>query len=119
MGGQQRCREWRAKVRCARYGAGRPAVPPVLQQEGRPRMLVLTRRAKEKSIFPGINTSVQVVAVKAGAVRLGIEAPPDVAVLREEFLARGGSPAPVPAPPPGRAARSASKPLTPESRSSG
>ena len=33
-------------------------------------MLVLTRRTREKIIFPGINTSVQVVAVKSGAVRL-------------------------------------------------
>src|SRR3954452_214877 len=51
-------------------------------------MLVLTRRLSEKIIFPAINTAVQVVAVKSGAVRLGIEAPPEVAVLREEVLAR-------------------------------
>jgi carbon storage regulator CsrA len=67
-------------------------------------MLVLTRRTRERIVFPGINTSVQVVAVKSGAVRLGIEAPPEVAVFREELLARDESPAPVPAPPPGRAA---------------
>jgi carbon storage regulator CsrA len=51
-------------------------------------MLVLTRRRREKIIFPGINTTVQVVAVKSGAVRLGIEAPREVTVLREEVLAR-------------------------------
>jgi carbon storage regulator CsrA len=42
----------------------------------------------EKIIFPGINITVQVVAVKSGAVRLGIEAPPEVTVLREEVWAR-------------------------------
>jgi carbon storage regulator CsrA len=67
-------------------------------------MLVLTRRTREKIVFPGFDTSVQVVAVKSGAVRLGVEAPPEVAVLREEVLARDESPAPGPAPPPGRAA---------------
>src|SRR5436305_14315015 len=51
-------------------------------------MLVLTRRPAEKILFPGFNTTVQVVAVKSGAVRLGIEAPPDVTVLRGELAAR-------------------------------
>ena len=48
-------------------------------------MLVLSRRLSEKIVFPGIGTAVQVVAVKPGLVRLGIEAPPDVTVLREEL----------------------------------
>src|SRR5262245_5872357 len=54
-------------------------------------MLVLSRRPREKIIFPGINITVQVVAVKSGAVRLGIEAPPEVTVLREEISARVGT----------------------------
>jgi len=49
-------------------------------------MLVLSRRPQEKVLFPSINTSVQVVAIKPGVVRLGIEAPPEVAVFREELL---------------------------------
>jgi carbon storage regulator CsrA len=47
-------------------------------------MLVLSRRAQEKIYFPALNITVQVVGVKRGRVRLGVEAPPEVAVLREE-----------------------------------
>jgi carbon storage regulator CsrA len=47
-------------------------------------MLVLSRRVCQKVLFPEIGTSVQVVAVKPGAVRLGIDAPKDLKVLREE-----------------------------------
>src|SRR5262249_12966914 len=36
-------------------------------------------------LFPKINTSVQVVSIKGGTVRLGIEAPPDVSILRAEL----------------------------------
>lgn len=49
-------------------------------------MLVLSRRSNEKVLFPTLNVSVQVVAVKPGVVRLGIEAPPEVPVFREEVL---------------------------------
>ncbi len=48
-------------------------------------MLVLTRRLKEKIVFPSIQTEVQVLGMKGGQVRLGIEAPPQVTVLREEL----------------------------------
>jgi carbon storage regulator CsrA len=48
-------------------------------------MLVLSRRSTEKILFPGINTAIQVVSIKGGTVRLGIEAPPDVIVLRAEL----------------------------------
>jgi carbon storage regulator CsrA len=51
-------------------------------------MLVLTRRVNEKVVFPAIDASVQVVSVKAGVVRLGIQAPREVVVLREEVLHR-------------------------------
>jgi two-component system, OmpR family, response regulator len=49
-------------------------------------VLVLSRRPNEKLVFPGTRTTVQVVAIKGGAVRLGIDAPPDVEVFREELL---------------------------------
>jgi carbon storage regulator CsrA len=51
-------------------------------------MLVLSRRPNEKILFPTLNTAVQVVAIKPGVVRLGIEAPPEVPVLRGELQAR-------------------------------
>jgi carbon storage regulator CsrA len=70
-------------------------------------MLVLTRRLNEKILFPGTGTSVQVVAIKQGLVRLRIAAPPNVVVLREEGGNRrpgrkaaeagnGAAPAPLP-----------------------
>jgi len=49
-------------------------------------MLVLSRRLKEKIHFPSIDAFVQVLAIKSGAVRLGIEAPPEINVVREEIL---------------------------------
>lgn len=50
-------------------------------------MLVLTRKTNEKIVFPGIDARVQVVEIKSGCVRLGIEAPEHVRVFREELLA--------------------------------
>ena len=49
-------------------------------------MLVLSRRLGEKILFPGIGAYVKVVSVKGGTVRLCIEAPPEVLILREELL---------------------------------
>jgi carbon storage regulator len=51
-------------------------------------MLVLARRLHERIIIPSISTAVEVTAVKQGFVRLGIEAPPEVTVLREEVYRR-------------------------------
>ncbi|HZY84285.1 MAG TPA: response regulator [Gemmataceae bacterium] len=51
-------------------------------------MLVLSRRLHEKVVFPTINASVEVVAVKGSVVRLGIAAPPDVPVHRAEVRER-------------------------------
>jgi carbon storage regulator CsrA len=48
-------------------------------------MLVLSRRVHEKILFPSLQTSVQVLGVKGNAVRLGVTAPPEVAVLRGEL----------------------------------
>ncbi|VTS05509.1 response regulator [Tuwongella immobilis] len=49
-------------------------------------MLVLSRRPNQRLVLPIINTSIQIVAIKPGVVRIGIDAPPDVAVFREEVL---------------------------------
>ena len=50
-------------------------------------MLVLTRRCGE-SVTIGPDIRVVVLGVRSGQVRLGIEAPPAVAVHREEVYAR-------------------------------
>jgi len=49
-------------------------------------MLVLSRRAHEKIVFPAFNTSVEVLEVKPGRVRLGIDDPANVQILREEVM---------------------------------
>jgi carbon storage regulator CsrA len=49
-------------------------------------MLVLSRRLNQKIVFPSIQTTVQVVAVKQAVVRLGIDAPEEIAVFRQELL---------------------------------
>jgi carbon storage regulator CsrA len=51
-------------------------------------MLVLSRRMHEKIVFPGFNITVQVLDIQSGRVRLGIEAPPEVKIMRNELLAR-------------------------------
>lgn len=48
-------------------------------------MLVLSRKLNEKILLPGTHTAIQVIGIKPGVVRLGIEAPPEVVVLREEI----------------------------------
>ena len=49
-------------------------------------MLVLTRRPHEKIVLPGLHVTIHIVAVKGGTVRLGVDAPPEVQVLREELI---------------------------------
>jgi carbon storage regulator CsrA len=48
-------------------------------------MLVLSRKLNEKIVFPTLNATVQVVEIKRGAVRLGIDAPPEVTIRRAEL----------------------------------
>ena len=48
-------------------------------------MLVLSRKAGER-ILLGNNIRITVVRISGGGVRLGIEAPPDVSVVREEVI---------------------------------
>ncbi len=62
-------------------------------------MLVLSRKLNEKILFPGIQATVEVVAIRGNVVRLGIEAPHDVIVLREEIKDRSPSRAPAVAAP--------------------
>jgi len=55
-------------------------------------MLVLSRRPNEKILLPSANVTVEVVSIKHGTVRLGIAAPRDVAVWREELWNKAGQP---------------------------
>jgi carbon storage regulator CsrA len=55
-------------------------------------MLVLARQLNERIVMPTVPATIEVVAIKPNGVRLGIEAPMDVTILREEVLRRGGVP---------------------------
>jgi carbon storage regulator len=50
-------------------------------------LLVLTRRLNEKLVLPGLGVSIVVLAIKGKGVRLGIQAPPEVIILRDELIA--------------------------------
>ena len=50
-------------------------------------MLVLSRKINEKIVIDG-GIVVTVVKIEGGQVRLGIEAPSDVKVFREELLVK-------------------------------
>ncbi len=53
-------------------------------------MLVLCRRLGEKIVLPGLNVTIQVLQVQRDRVRIGIEAPRDVIIMREELLTSAG-----------------------------
>lgn len=50
-------------------------------------MLVLTRN-QGQSILIGNDVKLTIVSTKGGQVRIGIEAPPDLTILREEISNR-------------------------------
>ncbi len=52
-------------------------------------MLVLSRKTNEKIVIDG-GIVLTVVKIEGGQVRLGIEAPSDVKILREEIAAKAG-----------------------------
>jgi len=55
-------------------------------------MLILTRKVGETLVI-GEDVAVTVLGIKGGQVRIGIAAPADVRVVREELL---GTPVPAP-----------------------
>lgn len=54
-------------------------------------MLVLSRKLGEK-IYIGENVCITVVDIDRGKIRLGIEAPRDVAIYRQELLPNQNAP---------------------------
>jgi carbon storage regulator len=55
-------------------------------------MLVLSRKVGEKVVIPDCGLTITVLAVQGQRVRLGIEAPAETTVHREEVWRRGQSP---------------------------
>lgn len=51
-------------------------------------MLVLSRKVGERIVLPGCGVTLTVLQVNGNAVRLGVAAPADVAVHREEVWQR-------------------------------
>jgi carbon storage regulator len=51
-------------------------------------MLVLMRRVGEKIIIAE-NITVSVLAIKGNQITIGIDAPPDIPIIREELQKRG------------------------------
>lgn len=54
-------------------------------------MLVLSRRQDDKILFPALGISVHVLRVDGGKVRVGVDAPPEVKILRHELEATPSS----------------------------
>ncbi|QDT11589.1 response regulator [Planctomycetes bacterium K23_9] len=50
-------------------------------------MLVLTRRSKDKIVFPQVGITLHFIRVQSGQVKVGVDAPRDIRVLRDELFA--------------------------------
>jgi carbon storage regulator len=51
-------------------------------------MLVLSCKVGQRIVIPGLETEIAVIAIKGKSVRIGISAPDNVAVHREEVSRR-------------------------------
>lgn len=49
-------------------------------------MLVLGRKCGEKIVIPQLGITITIERVKGDTVRIGVDAPEDILVLREELL---------------------------------
>jgi carbon storage regulator len=75
-------------------------------------MLILTRKVDQGIVIQG-NILVKVLGVERDRVKIGIAAPGEIAVLRQELIDRGrdGNPSDRPCQPPGPVADSSSSPV--------
>ncbi|QDU10868.1 response regulator [Gimesia aquarii] len=48
-------------------------------------MLVLSRRNDENIVFPNVGITVKILRIKGGLAKIGIEAPPEIRILRKEI----------------------------------
>lgn len=51
-------------------------------------MLVLSRKPQEKIVFPNLGIVLEIIRVAGGKVRIGVDAPADIPVLRGEIASR-------------------------------
>lgn len=49
-------------------------------------MLVLSRRVDQRIVFPNLGVKLQLLRIQGNQVRIGIEAPPSVEILRDELV---------------------------------
>lgn len=52
-------------------------------------MLVLSRKQNDKVLFPNLGITVEILRISGNAVRVGIQAPENISVLRHEIAAEG------------------------------
>lgn len=52
-------------------------------------MLVLSRRSKEKLSFPELGITVHFLRIQSGAVKVGVDAPPSIKIVRNEIAKAG------------------------------
>jgi carbon storage regulator CsrA len=74
-------------------GEGKPVTRPLErvlgQLEGKEAvMLVLSRKKNQKIVLPSIGTTIEVLEIKGNTVRIGIIAPNEIPVIREELRRR-------------------------------
>lgn len=49
-------------------------------------MLVLTRRSKDKIVFPQLDVSIHFIRIQSGQVKVGVDAPREIKILRDELV---------------------------------
>src|SRR5437763_8670812 len=64
-------------------------------------MLVISRRPEERILLPTLGVEVQILRVQNHVVRVGIQAPPEVQILRAELADKYPVQEPAPPPQPG------------------